>query len=109
MISAALTTASIDRVDVANYVDSLFLVFIILVISSVAISWVVNIRGSLPYNAPLRAVTGFVEETTSPYLNAFRRVLPTVGAGGMGLDLSPMVGLILLFVVRAIVVGLISG
>jgi uncharacterized protein YggT (Ycf19 family) len=109
MTTTGPLTGSIDRADVANYVDSLFLVFIILVISSVAISWVVNIRGSLPYNAPLRAVTGFIDETTSPYLNAFRRVLPTVGAGGMGLDLSPMVGLIMLFVVRAIIVGLISG
>lgn len=100
---------AIDRGDVAQYVDSLFLVFIILVIASVAISWVLNIRGSLPYNAPLRAVTGFVTETTSPYLNLFRRFLPPVGAGGMSLDLSPMIGLILLFVLRAVVVGLING
>jgi uncharacterized protein YggT (Ycf19 family) len=101
--------ASIDRNDVAQYVDSLFLVFIILVIASVAISWFTSFRGSLPYNTTLRAVTGFIDETTSPYLNFFRRFLPQVGAGGMAIDLSPMVGLILLFVLRAIVVGLING
>jgi len=100
---------AIDRGDVAQYVDSLFLVFIILVIGSVAISWVLNIRGSLPYNAPLRAVSGFITETTSPYLNLLRRFLPPIGAGGMSLDLSPMIGLILLFILRAVVVGLISG
>ena len=105
----SIPTAAIDRNDVAQFVDSLFLVFIILVIASVAISWFVNFRGSLPYNRPLRAVTGFIDETTSPYLNAFRRFLPPIGGGGMSLDLSPMVGLMLLFVVRAIVVGLING
>ncbi len=108
-MTSALLTASIDRNDVAQYVDSLFLVFIILVIASVAISWFVSFRGSLPYNAPLRAVTGFIDETTSPYLNFFRRFLPQVGGGGMAIDLSPMVGLILLFVLRAVVVGLING
>ena len=34
---------SIDRNDVAQYVDSLFLVYIILVIASVAISWYQNV------------------------------------------------------------------
>lgn len=101
--------AAIDRNDVAQFVDSLFLVFIVLVIASVAISWYVNFRGSLPYNTPLRAVTGFIDETTSPFLNALRRFMPPIGAGGMSLDLSPMIGLLLLFVVRAIVVGLING
>ena len=56
-----------------------------------------------------RGVAGFVNETTAPYLNLFRRFIPPIGAGGMGLDLSPMIELILLFVVRAVVVGLISG
>ena len=102
-------TAAIDRNDVAQYFDSLFLVFIIMIFAWIAISWVVTFRGSLPYNRPLRAVTGFVEESVSPYLNVFRRMVPTVGIGGMGLDLGPMVGLIVLFILRAIVVGLIAG
>jgi YggT family protein len=109
MIAGAVTAAAIDRNDVAEFVDNLFLVYIILVIASVAISWVVNFRGSLPYNRPVRALAGFIEETTGPYLNAFRRFMPSVGAGGMAIDLSPMVGLILLFIAQAVVVGLIRG
>lgn len=105
----ALLTASIDRNDIANYVDSLFLVFIILIFARIAISWVVTFRGSLPYNTPVRAVTGFIEETVDPYLNFFRRFLPSIGTSRMALDLSPMVGIILVFVVEAIVVGLIRG
>ena len=101
--------AAIDRDDVALFVDNVFLVFIIMIFASIAISWVVTFRGSLPYNRPLRAVTGFLDETVTPYLNVFRRVLPTVGVGGMGLDLSPILAIIVLFIVRAIVVGLIGG
>lgn len=103
-----LTFAAIDRDDVASFVDNLFLVFIILIFAWIVMSWVISFRGSLPYNTPLRAVTGFVEETVTPYLNIFRRVIPPIGAGGMAIDLSPMIALILLFIVRDIVVGLIA-
>jgi YggT family protein len=104
-----LIAAAIDRGDVARFVDALFLVYIVLVIASVVISWYVSFRGSLPYNRALRAVTGFIEETTAPYLNLFRRFLSPVGGRGLAIDLSPMVGLILLFVARSIAVGLIEG
>lgn len=100
---------AINRADVAAFVDALFLVYIILIFASIAISWVVTFRGSLPYNAAVRGVAGFVAETTGPYLNLFRRFIPPIGAGGMGIDLSPMIALIVLFVVRAVVVGLIAG
>ena len=52
----------------------------------------------MPYNRPCCAVLDFITETTNPYLNFFRRFLPPVGGGGFALDLSPMVGIIVLFV-----------
>ena len=100
MIALALT-----RQDVADYVAALFLVYIILILIRILISWIPR----MPYNPALRAVLDFVSQTTDPYLNLFRRILPPVGAGGFGLDLSPMVGIIVLYVLRAIVVSLISG
>jgi YggT family protein len=96
---------ALTRYDVADYVGALFLVYIILVLLNVLISWVPR----MPYNRTLRACLDFVKETTDPYLNFFRRFLPPIGGGGMALDLSPMIGVILLFVTRAIVVGLIEG
>ena len=51
----------------------------------------------------------FITESTNPYLNLFRRFLPPVGGGGFALDLSPMIGIIVLFVLQAVVVGLIAG
>lgn len=101
--------AAIGRDDVAAFVDNLFLVFIIMIFGWIAIGWVVAFRGSIPYNRPLRAVTGFIEQSVSPYINVFRKFVPTLGVGGMGLDLSPMVALIVLFIMQAIVVGLIRG
>lgn len=94
-----------NRGDVATYVNALFIVYIALIFANVLISYVPR----MPYSPPLRAVLDFITETTSPYLNFFRRFLPTVGGGGFALDLSPIVGIIVLFVAQAIVVGLIAG
>ena len=96
---------ALTRQDVADYVGALFLVYIILILIRVLISWIPRI----PYNPTLRAVLDFVSQTTDPYLNLFRRILPPIGGGGFGLDLSPMVGIIVLYVLRALAVGLISG
>jgi YggT family protein len=97
--------AAITREDVADYVAALFLVYIILILIRVLMSWIPRV----PYNPALRAVLDFVVETTDPYLNIFRRVIPPIGGGGFGLDLSPMIGIIVLFVLRELVVALIAG
>jgi YggT family protein len=103
-----MTYFAIDRVDVANYVDALFTVFMILIITRIVLSWIQMFR-PIPYNMPLRATIGFVEESVDPYLNVFRRLIPPIGGGGMGIDLSPMIGIILLIIVQGLVVGAIEG
>lgn len=100
-----MTVVAITRDDVAGYVDALFLVYIVLIFVNVLSSWLPR----MPYSPALRAVLDFVSETTGPYLNLFRRVLPPIGGSGFALDLSPIIGVILLFVLRGIVVGLIAG
>ncbi len=104
---SSLLTA-LTRNDIAQYVDSLFLVYIILIFARIVLSWVIAFRGSLPYNRALRAVTDFIESVVDPYLNLFRRVLPPVGGSRMALDLSPIVGVIVLVILQGIVVGLIN-
>jgi YggT family protein len=100
-----MSLLALTRYDVANYVSALFLVYIILIFLNVLSAWIPR----MPYYRWLRATLDFVKETTDPYLNLFRRFLPPLGGGGFALDLSPIVGLILLFVARTIVVGLIEG
>ncbi len=96
---------ALSRGDVADYVNAIFIVYIILIFARILLSYIPRI----PYTRAGTAVIGFVTETTDPYLNFFRRFIPPIGGGGLSLDLSPMIGIILLLVVQAIVVGLISG
>lgn len=96
---------AITRGDVADYVGALFLVYIILILIRVLLSWIPR----MPYSPTLRAVLDFITQTTDPYLNLFRRIIPPIGGGGFGLDLSPMIGLIVLFILRGIAVSLIAG
>ena len=96
---------ALDRGDVADYVSALFIVYVILIFARIVISFVPR----MPYRPWLRIVLDFITETTDPYLNFFRRFLPPIGGGSFALDLSPMIGLILLFVAQAVVVGLIRG
>lgn len=100
MIALALT-----RDDVAQYVGALFLVYIVLILLRVLMSWIPR----MPYNPTLRTVLDFISETTDPYLNLFRRLIPPIGGGGFGLDLSPMIGIIVLVILRSLVVAAISG
>jgi YggT family protein len=98
-------TAAIGREEIADYVNALFLVYLILIFVRILLSWIPR----LPYNRYLQAVVGFVHEVTDPYLNLFRRLLPPVGGRGFGLDLSPILAIIVLYIVQGIVVGLIEG
>jgi YggT family protein len=102
---SGLLVLALARDDVANYVSALFIVYIVLIFLNVLSSWIPR----MPYSPALRAVLDFITETTNPYLNFFRRFLPPLGGGGIAIDLSPIVGVIVLFVLQAIVVGLIAG
>jgi YggT family protein len=97
--------AAIDRDDIANYVNALFIVYIILIFIRVLLSWIPR----MPYNRWLSAIVDFVHQVTDPYLNFFRRFLPPIGGGGMAFDLSPIVGIILLFIAQGVIVSLIAG
>jgi YggT family protein len=96
---------ALTRGDVADYVNAIFIVYIILIFARILLSYIPRI----PYTRIGSAVIGFVTEVTDPFLNFFRRFIPPVGGGGLSLDLSPIVGIIVLLVVQAVVVGLISG
>lgn len=96
---------AIGRNEIADYVNAVFLVYMILIFARILLSWIPRI----PYNPYLRAVIDFIHQVTDPYLNLFRRFLPPVGGRGFALDLSPILAIILLLVVQAVVVGLIRG
>jgi YggT family protein len=95
---------ALTRGDVADYVAALFIVYFVLIMLRILLSWVQMAR-PIPYNRPLRAVLDFITEVVDPYLNLFRRVIPALGP----FDLSPIVATLVLFLVEGLVVGLIQG
>jgi len=58
-----------------------------------------------PYSRVSDAILGFLRDVSEPYLRIFRRFIPTIGQ----IDLSPMVAIIVLYVVRSILVSAIRG
>jgi uncharacterized protein YggT (Ycf19 family) len=97
--------AAIGRNDIADYVSAVFTVYIILIFARILLSYIPRI----PYSRTGSAVIGFITETTDPYLNFFRRFIPPIGGGGFALDLSPVIGIIVLLVGQGIIVSLIRG
>ena len=89
-----------SRGDLANFVDALFLVYIIMIFAYIVLSLL-----PIPYNPVVARIREFLDQTVSPYLNVFRRFIPSVGM----FDLSPMVGLIVLWVGTQVVTNLIRG
>lgn len=103
MVSLA-TLAAIGRTEIAEYVNALFLVYIILIFIRVLLSWIPR----MPYNPALRAVVDFIHQVTDPYLNLFRRFLPPLGGGRMAIDISPIIAIFVLLILQRVVVGLID-
>jgi YggT family protein len=96
---------ALTRGDVADYVNALVIVYFVLILIRILLSWLPRV----PYNRWLDAFITFVQDVTNPYLNLFRRFIPPVRLGGGALDLSPIVATFVLFIVGGIVVGLIRG
>ena len=99
------TWMAITRSDVADYVQTLVLVYLVLIFIRILTSWIPR----MPYNRYLAAFLKFVSDVTDPYLNLFRRILPPVRMGPGALDLSPIVATFVLIIVSSLVVGLIRG
>jgi YggT family protein len=96
---------AVTRDDIADYVNTLTLVYLVLIFVRIIMSWIPRI----PYNRWLAGFLKFVSDVTDPYLNLFRRVLPPVRLGGGALDLSPIVATFVLILVSSLVTGLIRG
>jgi YggT family protein len=95
---------AITRSDLADYVYTLAVVYVVIIFIRILLSWF-----RLPYYRWLSIVVDFVTEVTDPYLKLWRRFLPMVRLGPAGLDLSPMIGSIVLLLVASIVSNLIAG
>lgn len=76
-------------------VQLLFQALYVLLLIRVVLSWIPGVN----YHHP---AVHFVYRITSPVLDPIRRIMPPMG----GLDLSPLVAMLLLYLVQGVVVGL---
>ena len=89
----AKLTLLADAIDSANrFVNAFALVYTLVIFAYIISSWV-----RLPYSPWLNRIQRFLYDVTEPYLRLFRRILPSMGP----LDLSPMVGTIVLWILAA--------
>jgi YggT family protein len=69
------------------------------------IAWIISMWVRLPYNIWTNRVRTFLDDTVSPYVGVFRRVLPRAGM----LDFSPMIAIIVLQVAERILESVLNG
>lgn len=95
LLADAVTTA-------IRFVTNLYYVYLFVIFVYIILSWF-----RLPYSRVGSAIQGFLYDVVNPYLAVFRRFLPMLRLGGMGLDLSPIVAILVLSAVwRLVVLGI---
>ena len=96
---------AVTRGDIADYVSALFYVYILIIFVYLLSNLMFGMGLRVPYSRWSDAVLGFLRDVSDPYLNLFRRFIPTVGM----FDFTPMIAIIVLYFVRTIVVNAIAG
>jgi YggT family protein len=84
---------------VVTFVDVFIWVYTLLLFAYILTSWI-----RLPYSPWLNRVQRFLYDVCDPYLRIFRRFLPPLGP----LDLSPMVAIFVLFILRGVLISLLE-
>ncbi len=83
----------------ASFVYVFIWVYILLLFAYIITSWI-----RLPYSIWLSRIQRFLYDVCEPYLRIFRRFLPPLGP----LDLSPMLGVIVLLVLDSVLIALLD-
>ena len=93
LVADAISTAQ-------DFVHTLYLVYFVLIIAYIVTSWI-----RLPYNLWLNRIQRFLYDVVDPYLRLFRRVVPQLSLGGVGLDLSPILAILVLVAAERVIQG----
>lgn len=81
-----------------GFLLALIRVYYWLIIIRILLSWI-----PLPENDVVRTLYRLIYDATEPYLGLFRRLIPSLGRGGMGFDFSPILAIMVLFVIENLV------
>jgi uncharacterized protein YggT (Ycf19 family) len=105
MTLAGMLVLATARTSVADFLSALLDVYIILIFAYIITTLIFSFGGRIPYSRWSSAALGFLRDVTEPYLGLFRRFIPPIGP----VDVSPIVGILLLQVVGRIVINVIHG
>jgi YggT family protein len=100
-----ITIAALSRDNIANYVQAVFLVYILLIFVYILLNMMFSLGLRPPYSRWVDAVMNFLRDVCEPYLRIFRRFIPPIGM----FDFTPMIAIIVLYIVQTLVVNLIRG
>jgi YggT family protein len=93
------------RTSVADFLSTLIYVYILVIILYIVIQLLFSVGIRPPYSRWTDIVMGFLRDVCEPYIRIFRRLLPRTGA----FDLSPLLAILTLYVIREVVVQRIIG
>lgn len=85
--------------------DTLITLYVWILIASAILSWLVVFNVVNAQNPIVRSIGEFLWRVTEPVLAPLRRVLPNLG----GIDVSPVILIILLYFIRNLVFELVAG
>jgi YggT family protein len=96
---------AVTRGNIADYVQALFEVYIVVIFLYILLNLLFSFGMKLPYSRWSDLLINFLRDCSEPYLRVFRKFIPPLGA----FDFSPMIGIILLYIVQSLVVNAIRG
>jgi uncharacterized protein YggT (Ycf19 family) len=105
MITAAILVMATARESIADFLNALLIVYLILIFAYIITSLIFSFGGRIPYSKWSSATLGFLRDVCEPYLGLFRRFIPPIGP----VDVSPIVAILLLQIVGGILINLIRG
>lgn len=102
---AALVVEATARTSIADFIDTLAYVYGLVIFAYIITTWIFSFGVRVPYNRFVSGLLGFLRDVSEPYLRIFRRLIPSFG----GLDLSPILALLVLYAVARIISSLVRG
>ena len=88
------------RTSIADFLSALIYVYTLLIILYIVIQLLFMVGFRPSYSRLTDAVLGFLRDVCEPFLQIFRRVIPSFG----GIDLSPLLAIVTLQIINSVVV-----
>ncbi|HEY4413361.1 MAG TPA: YggT family protein [Gaiellaceae bacterium] len=98
-VAATFTLLSSAISEAETFINVFVTVYTLVILLYIITSWL-----RLPYSPWLNRIQRFLYDVSEPYLRIFRRFLPSFGP----LDLSPMIGLIVLWLLDRVLITVLN-